>query len=122
MTVPDPHELASGMDPRPRSTPVPPLGDTVPDPTRPGDPRRPVDPTTPRPTEPTTPDGRLRFVATGRDDRYRHVVEVEVEVGDVGDPVGLPARCGAAVERVVPGLRAEQADCPGCRTASVLPS
>ena len=48
----------------------------------------------------------------GRDDRRRHVVDVVT--GELGDPAGLRARCGAAVEQVVPGLRAEQADCPGC--------
>jgi len=112
MTVPDPgHPDArpgptTGMDPMPSSVPPPPLGDR-PDPHRPvpGDPRRP-DPGDPDPA------GRLAFVAVGRDDRRRHVVDVTS--GEPGDPTGLRARCGAAVEKVVPGLRVEQADCPGC--------
>ena len=58
------------------------------------------------------PDGRLELVAAGRDDRRKHVVDVAS--GELGDPTGLRARCGAAVEQVVPGLRAEQADCSGC--------
>lgn len=99
----------TGMDPMPSSTPLPPLGDTVPDPAAPGrDPRRPT------PGDPA-PDGRLELVATGRDDRRRHVVDVTS--GELGDPTGLRARCGAPVEQVVPGLRAEQADCPGCTLA-----
>ncbi len=83
----------TGMDPMPSSTPVPPLGDTVPAPV-------------------PVPDGRLELVATGREDRRRHVVDVTS--GELGDPTGLRARCGAPVEQVVPGLRANQADCPGC--------
>jgi hypothetical protein len=86
---------------------VPPLElpDDVPDPTAPGVPTR--DPEVPTP-------GRTVVVATGRDDQRRHVVDVAW--GEFGDPTGLRARCGAAVEGIVPGLRAEQADCPGCRT------
>lgn len=122
MTVPDPSYPGrsghrgprTGMDPMPSSPPVPPLGDAVPDPDRPvpgtPDPRRPV------PGDPA-PDGRLALVATGREDRRRHVVDVVA--GELGDPTGLRARCGAPVEHVVPGLRAESADCPGC-TVSVL--
>ncbi|GLZ46853.1 hypothetical protein Acsp06_30380 [Actinomycetospora sp. NBRC 106375] len=111
MTVPDPgHPDArptgrpsTGMDPMPSSTPPPPLGDR-PRPS-PDDPRRPT------PGDPS-PDGTLVLVAAGREDRHRHVVDVTS--GELGDPSGLRARCGAAVEQVVPGLRAEQADCPGC--------
>jgi hypothetical protein len=92
------------MDPMPTSTPRPPLGDR---------PRHPDidDPRRPTPGDPS-PDGTLALVAAGRDDRRRHVVDVVP--GELGDPTGLRARCGAAVEQVVPGLRAEQADCPGC--------
>ncbi|GAA4903873.1 hypothetical protein EV188_10482 [Actinomycetospora succinea] len=111
MTVPDPGHPdarpggrpASGLDPMPSSVPPPPFGDTRPDP---GEPPRPT------PGDPS-PDGTLTLVAAGRDDRRRHVVDVTT--GELGDPAGLRARCGAAVEQVVPGLRAEQADCPGCR-------
>ena len=109
MTVPDPgHPDArpgptTGMDPMPPSVPRPP-GDR-PDRPLPGDPRRPT------PGDPA-PEGTLALVAVGRDDRRRHVVDVVA--GELGDPTGLRARCGAAVEQVVPGLRAEQADCPGC--------
>lgn len=110
MTVPDPGHPdarpggrpASGLDPMPSSVPPPPLGER-PDP---AEPRRPT------PGDPA-PDGTLVLVAAGRDDRRRHVVDVAT--GELGDPAGLRARCGAAVEQVVPGLRAEQADCPGCR-------
>jgi hypothetical protein len=112
MTVPDPgHPDArpaggptTGMDPMPSSVPPPPLGDR---PRRP-DPREPRRPT---PGDPA-PDGTLVLVATGRDDRRRHVVDVTS--GELGDPTGLRARCGAGVEQVVPGLKVEQADCPGC--------
>ena len=114
MTVPDPgHPDArpgptTGMDPMPPS--VPPPGDRPRPPDRPdrplpGEPRRPI------PGDPA-PEGTLALVAVGRDDRRRHVVDVVT--GELGDPTGLRARCGAAVEQVVPGLRAEQADCPGC--------
>ena len=112
MTVPDPNELgpeprrpSGGLDPMPTSTTPPPLGD------RPGRPT-PADPTRPVPDD---PGGLLRLVATGREDRLRHVVEVES--GALGDPAGLRARCGAPVQQVVPGLRADQADCPGCSLA-----
>ena len=118
MTVPDPgHPDArpgpsTGLDPMPSSTPPSPLGDRPdplsPGPTRPG----PGEPRRPRPGDPA-PDGRLVLVAVGREDRRRHVVDVVP--GELGDPTGLRARCGAAIEQVVPGLRAEQADCPGCR-------
>lgn len=114
MTVPDPghpdarpggRRPSSGMDPMPSSVPPPPLGD-----------RPPANPDTVTPRRPTpgdpAPDGKLELVAAGRDDRRRHVVDVVS--GELGDPTGLRARCGAAVEQVVPGLRAEQADCPGC--------
>jgi hypothetical protein len=112
VTVPDPgHPDArpgptTGMDPMPPS--VPPPGDRR-DPDRPDRPW-PRDPRHPDPAEPDP--GRLAFVAVGRDDRRRHVVDVAS--GEPGDPTGLRARCGAAVEQVVPGLRVEQADCPGC--------
>ncbi len=105
----------SGLDPMPGRRPMPPglgsppddlpaheLPDEIPDPSAPG---------LPRPEVPTP--GRTLLVAAGREDRYRHVVEVAW--GEVGDPTGLRALCGAAVEAVVPGLRAEQADCPVCR-------
>lgn len=121
MTIPpsDPDRRpGSGLDPMPGRRPrrpslgsppddVPPLElpDDVPDPSAPGVPTR--DPEVPTP-------GRTALVATGREDRRRHVVEVAW--GEFGDPTGLRARCGAAVEAVVPGLRAEQADCPVCRT------
>lgn len=117
MTVPDPgHPDArpggrpsTGMDPMPSSVPPPPLGDR---PDRPASPRPdPDDPRRPVPGDPA-PDGTLVLVAAGREDRRRHVVDVTS--GELGDPSGLRARCGAAVEQVVPGLRAEQADCPGC--------
>jgi hypothetical protein len=91
------------MDPMPPSVPPPP-GDR-PDRPLPGDPRRPT------PGDPA-PERTLALVAVGREDRRRHVVDVVT--GELGDPTGLRARCGAAVEQVVPGLRAEQADCPGC--------
>ncbi|NMO92500.1 hypothetical protein [Actinomycetospora sp. TBRC 11914] len=107
----------SGLDPMPPRHPLPPLPgdppddrpahelpDDVPDPTAPGMPSR-------RPEVPTP--GRTTLVAAGRDDRYRHVVEVAW--GDAVDPQGLRAWCGAAVEAVVPGLGADQADCPDCR-------
>ncbi|MEJ2868947.1 hypothetical protein WCD74_14335 [Actinomycetospora sp. OC33-EN08] len=101
MTIPDPSRPTSGMDPMPQRRPRPPLPgdppphelpDDIPDPTR----RR---------------EGR--FVAVGKDDGRRHVVDVPF--GEAGDPTGLRARCGAPVEQVVPGLRADQADCPECR-------
>jgi hypothetical protein len=92
------------MDPMPFSVPPPPPGDR---PSRP-DPDAPRRPT---PGDPA-PDGTVVVVALGRDDRRRHVVDLAP--GELGDPTGLRARCGAAVEQVVPGLRAEQADCPGC--------
>ncbi|MDD7937653.1 hypothetical protein PHK61_04365 [Actinomycetospora lutea] len=109
MTVPDPGHPdarpggrpASGLDPMPFSTPPPPLGERP----EPGEPRRPT------PGHPS-PDGTLTLVAAGRDDRRRHVVDVTT--GELGDPAGLRARCGAAVEQIVPGMRPEQADCPGC--------
>ncbi|MEJ2887810.1 hypothetical protein [Actinomycetospora aeridis] len=110
MTVPDPGHPdarpggrpASGLDPMPSSVPPPPLGERPPPPRPdPGDP---------------SPGGTLVLVAAGRDDRRRHVVDVTT--GELGDPTGLRARCGAAVERVVPGLRAEQADCPGCAVSA----
>lgn len=121
MTIPpsDPdHRPSSGLDPMPGRrtrraavgdppTDVPPLElpDDIPDPGSPGAP----------PTRPEVPTpGHTALVATGRDDRRRHVVEVAW--GEVGDPTGLRARCGAAIESVVPGLRADQADCPVCRT------
>jgi hypothetical protein len=111
MTVPDPGhpdvrptgQPTTGMDPMPSSTPSPPLGDR---------PRGPGHPDIDDPRRPTPGDGTLVLVAAGRDDRRRHVVDVTA--GELGDPTGLRARCGAAVEQVVPGLRAEQADCPGC--------
>ena len=71
MTVPDPHQgrrPTTGMDPMPSSAPVPPLGDDIPDPSRPGQtPRRPG----------PEPDGRLTLMATGREDRRRHLVDVQ---------------------------------------------
>lgn len=112
MTVPDPSRPTSGMDPMPsrrqrRSSPpfpgdLPPheLPDDIPDPTSPG-----------RWDDPTRRPERA-FVGVGKDDRLRHVVDVTL--GEAGDPTGLRARCGAPVEQVVPGLRAEQADCPDC--------
>jgi hypothetical protein len=109
---------SSGLDPMPGRRPQQPglgsppddvpayeLPDDVPDPTAPGFPTR-------RPEIPTP--GRTALVATGREDRRRHVVDVPW--GEFGDPTGLRARCGASVEAVVPGLRADQVDCPGCRT------
>ena len=109
---------SSGLDPMPGRRPMPPglgnppddlpaheLPDDIPDPTDPGLPGR-------RPEVPTP--GHTVLVAAAREDRYRHVVEVAW--GEVGDPTALRALCGAAVEAVVPGLRAEQADCPDCRT------
>jgi hypothetical protein len=109
VTVPEPpggRRPATGMDPMPGSTPFPGgPADVVGDPLRPGG--------RPGPDEVPRPDGRLTVVATGRDDRRRHVVEIES--GEFGDPTGLRARCGAAVEQVVPGLGADRADCPGCR-------
>ncbi len=93
------------MDPMPGSTPVPGgPGDEIPDPLRPG---------RPTPDDVPRPDGGLTVVATSPDDRRRHVVEIAS--GELGDPTGLRARCGAAVEQVVPGLGADRADCPGCR-------
>jgi hypothetical protein len=111
MTVPGPppRRPTSGMDPMPASIPTPPLDD-VPDPDRPGRPRDPR--RRPGPDRPAEPDGRLHLVATGRDDRRRHVVDVEP--GELGDPEGLRARCGAAVARVVPGVTVDGADCPLC--------
>lgn len=107
MTVPDParpgRSPSDGLDPMPGSPPAP-VG--------PGDlPGRDPDLDPPRPDP--AHDGRLVLVAAGREDRQRHVVDVDA--GEVGDPTGLRARCGAPVERIVPGLRADQADCPGCR-------
>lgn len=108
MTVPEPpgpgrRDPATGMDPMPGSRPPGGPADEIPDPTRPGR----------GPDEIPVPDGLIALVATGRDDRRRHVVDVSS--GELGDPAGLRARCGAAVEQVVPGLRADSADCPGCR-------
>jgi hypothetical protein len=109
MTVPDPSRPTSGMDPMPSRRPRPPfpgdlppheLPDDIPDPAAPG-----------RPDDPTRRRERA-FVGVGTDDRRRHVVDVTL--GEAGDPTGLRARCGAPVEQVVPGLRAEQADCPDC--------
>lgn len=109
MTVPEPPDPdarpprrgpTTGMDPLPGSVPVPGPGDGLPEPTPPG--------------RPPNPDGQmLSVVAVGREDRRHHVVDVAS--GEFGDPTGLRARCGAAVDHVVPGLRAERADCPGCR-------
>ena len=111
MTIPEPpgdrrpRRPATGMDPMPGSTPFPGgPADEIPDPARPGRRREPD--ALPR------PDGRLTVVATSRDDRRRHVVEISS--GEFGDPTGMRARCGAAVEKVVPGLGADRADCPGC--------
>lgn len=119
MTVPGP---TSGMDPMPARRPRPtgpgapidpgaPLPDAVPDPDRPG--------RAPGTTGPHGPDGPsgprgdgLVLLAAGREDRWRHVVDVEV--GVLGDPEALRARCGAAVGGVVPGLGAASADCPRC--------
>ncbi|MDL5155728.1 hypothetical protein [Actinomycetospora termitidis] len=105
MTIPDPSRPTSGMDPMPSRRPRAPLPgdppDDIPDPTAPG-----------RRDEPTRRREGM-FVAVGKDDGRRHVVEVPF--GEAGDPTGLRARCGAPVEQVVPGLRAEQADCPECR-------
>ena len=111
MTIPDPSRPTSGMDPMPGRRPQPPrpggmphdvpphdLPDDVPDPTR---------------------RGTGEFVAIGRDDGRRHVVEVPF--GEAGDPTGLRARCGAPVEQVVPGLRAAQADCPECVSGTRRP-
>jgi hypothetical protein len=113
----------SGLDPMPGRRPMPPglgsppedipaheLPDDIPDPSAPGLPGD-------RPEVPTP--GRTVLVAAGREDRRRHVVEVAW--GEVGDPTGLRALCGAAVEAVVPGLRAEQADCPECRARRSAP-
>ena len=105
MTIPG--RPTSGMDPMPASIPTPPLDD-LPDPDHPGRPRR--------PGRPAEPDGRLHLVATGRDDGRRHVVDVQP--GELGDPEGLRARCGAPVGGVVPGLTADRADCPLCTTGS----
>lgn len=121
MTIPpsDPgRRPSSGLDPMPGRRPqqpalgdppddVPPLElpDDVPDPSAPGAPTRRGEVPTP---------GHTVLVATGREDARRHVVEVAW--GEFGDPTGLRALCGAAVEAVVPGLRAEAADCPVCRT------
>ncbi len=104
----------SGLDPMPSRRPLPPLPgdlpddlpahelpDDIPDPTAPGVPRR-------GPEVPTP--GRTTLVAAGREDTRHHVVEVAW--GDAVDPQGLRALCGAPVERVVPSLRADQADCP----------
>ncbi len=109
----------SGLDPMPGRRPLPPdlgsppddlpaheLPDEVPDPSAPGIPGR-------RPEVPTP--GRTVLVASGREDRRHHVVEVAW--GEVGDPTALRGLCGAPVEAVVPGLRAEQADCPRCRSS-----
>jgi hypothetical protein len=109
---------SSGLDPMPGRRPRPPslgsppddlppleLPDDLPDPAAPGDPTR-------RPEVPTP--GRSVLVATGREDDRHHVVDVAW--GEFGDPTGLRARCGAAVQAVVPGLQAEQADCPVCRS------
>jgi len=114
---------SSGLDPMPGRRPMPPglgnppddlpaheLPDDIPDPTDPGLPGR-------RPEVPTP--GHTVLVAAAREDRYRHVVEVAW--GEVGDPTGLRALCGAAVEAVVPGLRADQADCPECRARRSVP-
>jgi hypothetical protein len=124
VTIPPSHpgrRPTSGLDPMPGRRPAPPdlgsppddlpaheLPDDLPDPTAPGVPRR-------TPEVPTP--GRMTVVATGRDDRRRHVVEVAW--GEVGDPTGLRGLCGAPVEAVVPGLHAEQADCPDCRSRRV---
>lgn len=94
---------ASGLDPLPDSRPRPPVGDVplpdeVPDPARPG--------------RPDAPAGRVALVATGREDGQRHVVDVAV--GELGDPEGLRARCGAPVLGVVSGPPAAVADCPLC--------
>jgi hypothetical protein len=115
---------ASGLDPMPGRRPMPPglgsppddlpaheLPDEIPDPSAPGLPGR-------RPGLPTP--GRSLLVASGREDRHRHVVEVAW--GEVGDPTGMRALCGAAVEAVVPGLHAEQADCPECRARRSAPA
>jgi hypothetical protein len=103
---------ASGLDPMPPrhppdDVPAHELPDEVPDPTAPGLPPR-------RPEVPTP--GRTTLVVTGRDDTRHHLAEVAW--GDAVDPQGLRALCGAAVETAVPGLRAEQADCPDCRSRS----
>ena len=111
----DPRRPSSGMDPMPTSRPRPPLGrvdpdaplpDDVPDPRHPGRPGPPSRPGT---------DG-LVLVAAGREDRWRHVVDVPI--GEAGDPEGLRARCGAAVSGVVPGLGPASADCPVCGAAA----
>lgn len=114
---------ASGLDPVPPRHPLPPLPgelpddlpthelpDDVPDPTAPGMPRRRSEVPTP---------GRTTLVVTGRDDTHHHVAEVAW--GDAVDPQGLRALCGAAVQTVVSGLRADQADCPDCRSRSTAP-
>lgn len=109
------------MDPMPTSRPRPPLGgvdpdaplpDDVPDPRHPGHPGSPTRPGPP--SRPGTPD--LVLVAAGREDRWRHVVDVPL--GELGDPEGLRARCGAAVSGVVPGLGPASADCPVCGAAT----
>ncbi len=117
MTVPDPSRPTSGMAPMPARRPRPPfpgdlppheLPDDIPDPTAPG-----------RADDPTRRRERA-FVAVGTEDRRRHVVDVTL--GEAGDPTGLRARCGAPVEQVVPGLTADQADCPECRLTASVPS
>lgn len=105
--IPDPSHPTRRPDPSRWSSPMP-LGDTVPDPdrlTRPGDPA-------PDPV-PNPSDGRLAFVAAGREDSLRHVVDVVS--GELGDPSALRARCGAPVAAVVPHARVDAADCPTCR-------
>lgn len=98
----------------PRPQPVPPPGDGLPPGGLPDD--------VPSPDRPGRTAGRAPLVATGRDDGgdsgaggrpRRHVVDVPW--GELVDPEGLTARCGAAVDTVVPGLTADRADCPACR-------
>ena len=111
----DPRRPTSGMDPMPSSRPRPPHGgpdptaplpDDVPDPRHPG-----------RPGPAPSPGGDgIVLVAAGREDRLRHVVDVAI--GELGDPEGLRARCGAAVGPVVPGLGPAAADCPVCGATS----
>jgi hypothetical protein len=96
--------MPPGLGSPPEDIPAHELPDDIPDPSAPGLPGD-------RPDVPTP--GRTVLVAAGREDRRRHVVEVAW--GEVGDPTGLRALCGAAVEAIVPGLGAEQADCPECR-------